>query len=288
MTIHFPDVSNHQAGMSLTGAIACIAKASEGTGFRDPYYAGFKEQARQLGIPFCGYHWINETDINGQAQLAYSMVGSGTPIMWDCEDDGCSVERILAITDAYRALGGVATLVYLPKWWWSGHLGSPDLTPLTAAGLSLIASNYTTYSDSGPGWNPYGGVYPAIWQYTSSYPFNGYNIDFNAYKGSIVDLEALFNGGSEHDVSSDATWQFMETGHRTNQPDTFTPEGYPTMPNNWMGEILGKSAADAKRAADNAEYLNTRLDALQARVDSFGDQFAEVISRLKRLEPNNP
>jgi hypothetical protein len=68
------------------------------------------------------------------------------------------VADCLAFANALRGLGGVCTLVYLPRWYWQGTLGSADLTPLAAAGLHLVSSNYTRYSDDGPGWEPYGGM----------------------------------------------------------------------------------------------------------------------------------
>lgn len=281
MTIHFPDVSNWQAGLSLDGAVACIAKASEGTGYRDPYYVDFRSQAERLGIPFAAYHWISTADIDSQARFAYGIVGSDTPMMWDCEDDGSTVERILAITEAYRKLGGIATLVYLPKWWWSGHLGSPDLRPLHDAGLSLISSHYTTYSDNGPGWNPYGGVTPSIWQYTSSKPFNGMNIDFNAFKGTVEQLAALWQSGG-YDVDSENTWKFIETGERPVKPDTFTPEGgYTSVPNNWLGETLGKTQQDARRTRE-------AVDAFAAKLEAMEETLTQVVSLVRRGNRPSP
>jgi len=41
-TIHFPDVSHYQAGLSLKPYPAAIAKATQGTGYTDPSYASFK------------------------------------------------------------------------------------------------------------------------------------------------------------------------------------------------------------------------------------------------------
>jgi hypothetical protein len=193
MTIYYPDVSHYQAGLNLSGAAACVAKATEGTSFVDPAYAGFKGQAARLAIPFAAYHWLHAADVAGQAKHCFSVVGAGVPLMIDDEDptDGLSVDRTLQFVRAYRALGGTVTLEYLPRWFWSNH-GSPDLRPLAAAGLSLVSSNYTGYSDSGVGWLPYGGVAPKIWQYTSSQVFNGYKCDFNAFKGTVEQLRALF------------------------------------------------------------------------------------------------
>jgi hypothetical protein len=90
--------------------------------------------------------------------------------------------------DGYAAKGGRVVLNYIPRWYWSGHWGAPSLRPLEQRGAGLISSQYTSYSDSGPGWEPYGGVTPIIWQYTST------PRDMNAFKGTIAELAAVFAG----------------------------------------------------------------------------------------------
>jgi hypothetical protein len=198
MTLFFPDVSNHNSGFDLSPYPAAIAKATEGTTFTDSLYPGFKAQAAALGIPFAAYHWLHAFDVPAQARHAFAVVGPNVPLMIDDEDtrDGLDLNRTLAFVKAYRALGGTVTLEYLPRWFWAAH-GSPDLTPLAAAGVSLISSNYPSggYSEGGPGWSPYGGVTPAIWQYTST-PH-----DMNAFKGTADQLAAVFAGTPEDDMA---------------------------------------------------------------------------------------
>jgi len=194
VTIHFPDLSHHKQ-VSLDGAVALITKATEGTSFVDPSYAGYKADAAKRGIPFCAFHWLHAADVAGQAKHCFSVVGPGVPLMIDDEDptDGLSLGRTLAFVQAYRALGGLVTLEYLPRWFWSNH-GSPDLRPLAKAGLALVSSAYprSGYTEQGVGWLPYGGVYPAIWQWSDAHPFNGQAVDFNAFKGTVEDLRVLW------------------------------------------------------------------------------------------------
>jgi hypothetical protein len=215
MTIFFPDVSTFQAGLSLHGAVAAIAKATEGTNITDGSYSNFRSQASNLGIPFAGYHFVNSSDIGQQAAHAHSVIGAA-PTMFDAEVSGATVSRLVDLTNQYRALGGNPTLVYLPHWWWQ-QLGSPDLRPLADLGLSLISSQYTTYSDSGPGWAPYGGMTPAIWQYTDTHSFNGMTVDFNAYKGTVEQLRELFEGGgvSTEDVIIGESQLFDQAANRS-------------------------------------------------------------------------
>jgi hypothetical protein len=121
--------------------------------------------------------------------------------MIDCEDerDWPSVDECLGFAAALRARGGVCSLVYFPKWYWAhAEIGRPDLNRLTNAGIHLVSSSYITYSDNGPGWQPYapGQPVPAIWQYTDALPYGGQRVDFNAFKGTVDELRALLHEGA--------------------------------------------------------------------------------------------
>jgi lysozyme len=122
-------------------------------------------------------------------------VVGGTPLMLDAEPTGSSrpsVGDCTGFIDAYRRLGGIVNLVYLPRWYWQ-QLGSPGLGGLASRKCGLVSSAYTAYSDAanGTGWMPYGGITPSIWQYTDKHSFNGQPVDFNAYRGSLAQQEAL-------------------------------------------------------------------------------------------------
>jgi GH25 family lysozyme M1 (1,4-beta-N-acetylmuramidase) len=194
MTIFGPDVSGYQAGLKIqAGTPFMFAKATEGTGYTDSSYANFKAQAASVGALFAGYHFLTQGNGAAQAQHAISVIGKTTCTMLDVETDGSSnagVADIEAFVAEYRALGGNVKLVYIPHWYW-GNIGSPSLAPLNSLGLSLISSDYTSYSDGGPGWAAYGGVNPQLWQFTDAYSYGGSSIDYNAYRGTVAQLSAL-------------------------------------------------------------------------------------------------
>ena len=202
MTIFYPDVASGQAGVSFSGVPIAMVKATEGTNYTNPDYGSAKLRAKEAGAFFCAYHFLQAGNGAGQADHAYSVAGS-TPLMLDMETenlDGFTSEP--SVTDAanfvsrYRANGGVIYLLYLPRWYWAS-LGSPSLTPLIELGLLLVSSNYTSYSDSGPGWASYGGMTPVIWQYTDNATLNGVNpVDFNAYRGTVADFESQVTTGA--------------------------------------------------------------------------------------------
>lgn len=192
MTLFFPDISSYEAGLTIQpGTVAVVAKATEGTYYRDAQYANFKSQAAHAGAIFSAYHFLKAGSGAGQADYCHAMVGS-TPVMLDVETEGASkptVADCAAFVARMRQLGGRVWGAYFPQWYWQQVGGD-----LASLGVAIVASNYTAYSDSGPGWTPYGGVTPAIWQYTDTQSYGGQSMDFNAYRGTVAELDALING----------------------------------------------------------------------------------------------
>jgi len=206
MTIFYPDVSSYQTGISFAGCVIAMVKATEGTGYINPDYADAKVRAANAGAYFCAYHFLRAGNGAGQASYAHSIVGSDIPLMIDFEpeynSDG-TISSAPQVSDAvdfineYRALGGKTYLLYLPHWYWEGNLGQASLASVIALRMLLVASDYTTYSDTGPGWAPYGGMTPTVWQYTSSATLNGVtNVDMNAYQGTLADFQAQVTTGA--------------------------------------------------------------------------------------------
>jgi GH25 family lysozyme M1 (1,4-beta-N-acetylmuramidase) len=201
VTIFFPDVSHWKAGIDLTGAVAVMAKATEGTSYVDPSYAGFKAQAASHGSVFVAYHFLLAGNAAAQAAFAYSVVGD-TPLCVDVETRALplsnpSMADLLTFVDTYRSLGGTVWLVYLPSWYWAqAPFNRASLQPLIDRGLLLWSSHYVAYSETGIGWNAYGGMTPTIYQYSCSTPFgNQPLVDFSAYKGTIAEFTLIVSTG---------------------------------------------------------------------------------------------
>jgi hypothetical protein len=196
MTIKFHDVSHYQGAYVPTGPT--IAKATEGATYIDPQYAGIRSRTLAGGWPFLPYHFLRpHTTASIASQVAHVVgVVGHTSIMLDVEKEPLDTlaeqrelrDDVYAFADLYAAAGGLVTLVYFPHWQLQA-IGSPSLTGLTSRGIGLVSSRYTTYSDTGPGWDPYGGVTPVIWQYTST------PLDTNAFKGTEPELANLWQNG---------------------------------------------------------------------------------------------
>jgi glycosyl hydrolase family 25/putative peptidoglycan binding protein len=195
VTIFYPDISAYEAGIAISGPAVCI-KATEGTGWLNQDYAPAMARAKAAGTFAFAYHFLHAGNAAAQAAWCHQHAGS-TPLMIDWEPatgSSPSVADATGFTDAYRALGGTVHLAYFPHWYWHDYLGSPPLSLIASRGLHLVSSDYTSYSDGGPGWAPYGGMTPAVWQYTDAQQYGGQPCDFNAWKGTLAEFEALVGG----------------------------------------------------------------------------------------------
>ncbi len=220
MTIFYPDVSDYQAGISFAGCVIAMVKATENNDYINPDYAPAKVRAADAGAYFCAYHFLHGGNGAGQASYAYGVVGGDVPLMIDCEPtynasgtiaSAPQVSDVVDFVNEYRALGGKTYLLYLPHWYWSGDLGQASLAPVIDLGMLLVSSDYTTYSDTGPGWDPYGGMTPVIWQYTSSATLDGVsNVDMNAYQNTLASFQAQVTTGAQ--VGAEPTLVEGDTG----------------------------------------------------------------------------
>lgn len=197
MTFFYPDTSDYQGDISYAGCIAVCSKAGENLS-EDPYFASSKTRAANAGAYLFAYWLIHETNATAQAQKAFSVVGT-IPLMVDVEQVGNSNPGVTDTAEflaEFAALGGHCHLLYLPHWYWQDNIGSPDFSPLAPYGMFLVTSDYTSYSDSGPGWNGYGGLTVLAWQYTSTASLNGVHpVDYNSCKVSLLDFESYVTTG---------------------------------------------------------------------------------------------
>jgi hypothetical protein len=179
---------------------------------------------------------------------------------------------VRAFTTRWHAVDDRPLLVYLPRWNWLDHLGSPGLSEL---GCPLVASDYGDNSpgapaelyaardgDDGRGWAGYGGVTPALWQFGSRARVPGLAAptDINAYRGSPARLRALLTGDDGMDLD-DIVW--------TAAPGNAgkVPAGSRT-----VKDIL--TALDSRTGLlTNAGYIDSRTDAI---LDAVRQVLAEV------------
>lgn len=210
--LHFGiDIASYQAGLDMSRVAAegfryVIAKATEGTDYVNPEYREQKDGAQANGLYFMAYHYVKPWNWDAQADnFAAVEPDRSVRVMLDHEHGSGDINDLRGVRDALRARGYQVVLAYLPRWFWEGHIGSPDLSDLD---MPLMSSNYVggtgpaseLYAQAGPrGWESYGGAPVAIYQFTESAAVAGFVLDANVFRGSETDLAALF--GVEDELS---------------------------------------------------------------------------------------
>lgn len=282
MTVYYRDLSEYNSGSGIDpNGVLVVLRSSIGSE-DDAKYDDYVAAAKRYGVPYAAYHFLNSGSLGvsaaAQADFAYSVVGK-TPLMLDLEPNkgNCaSLAEAYAFIDRFRARGGICNLVYLPYWVWSNPagnngLGSPNLGGLISRGMKLVSSNYTTYSDTGPGWQSYGGMAPAIWQYMSS-PY-----DTNAFRGTASQLLELF-GLEDYDMAySPETATAIAIGAI---PQGFVTQNPPTWDDS-LGTYNLKAICDKLDAMD-AEIKELKAAATPPPVQVSAAEVAkEIISQLR-------
>lgn len=208
MTFYGIDISNWQAGLNLELVkaeqfSAVICKVSEGAGYRDPTWRGFRNEARRLGLPIMGYHYVRADEpAADQARAFVEHLGDNTiPCMLDHEAGSGDLASYWAVRKAIEQLGVRVALTYIPRWYWE-QLGEPSL-----AGIGpLMSSSYGGPAPTGrsgyasaiypgnhdAGWNGYGGAEVAIFQFSQAAWVAGQRLDSWAHRGSLFELLDLF------------------------------------------------------------------------------------------------
>nr|WP_240686806.1 lysozyme [Amycolatopsis suaedae] len=199
------DVSGHQGNVNWAhwwgqGKRFAYVKATEGTGYRNPYFAQQYNGSYNIGMIRGAYHFALPDRSSGAAQADYfvnngggwSRDGKTLPGALDIEYNpygatcyGLSKTAmgnwIRAFHDRYHARTGRWPTIYTTTNWWNTCVGGQNFggtVPL------WIARYNSTVGPLPPGWGFY-----TFWQYTSS------PIDFNRFNGAYDRLVVLANNG---------------------------------------------------------------------------------------------
>ena len=202
------DVSSHQVNVNWSaakanGASFAYVKATEGTGYTNPYFAQQYNGSYNVGLIRGAYHFGLPNVSSGSTQADYfighgggwSKDGKTLPGALDIEynpygatcyglSHSAMVTWIASFVNEYHARSGRWALIYTTTDWWTSCTG-----------------NYSGFWNNDPGWiaNYGGSVTPlpagmpfwTIWQYASSGVFPG---DQNVFNGSYTRLVALATG----------------------------------------------------------------------------------------------
>jgi GH25 family lysozyme M1 (1,4-beta-N-acetylmuramidase) len=199
------DVSSWQGNVDWAswwsqGMKFAFVKATEGTTYRNPYFAQQYNGSYNVGMTRGSYHFALPDNSSGTAQAdwfvghggGWSADGRTLPGVLDIEYNpygatcyGLSQASmrswIAAFTARYKALTGRDAIIYSTTSWWTTCTGN---TSQFAASNPLWIARYNTT----PGTLPAGWAYYTFWQYTDS------PLDKDYFNGDLTRLRALALG----------------------------------------------------------------------------------------------
>lgn len=202
------DVSSHQGNVAWStlwnsGVKWSYVKATEGTYYKNPYFAQQYNGSYNVGMIRGAYHFATPDTTSGAAQANYFVDNGGgwsrdgktlpgaLDIEWNPYGAACfgksqsaMVTWIRDFLNQYKARTGRHAVIYTATSWWkqcTGNYGG------FAANNPLWIARYNT----SPGELPAGWGVQTMWQYTSTGPTVG---DHNKFNGALDRVVALANG----------------------------------------------------------------------------------------------
>ncbi|MGB8939942.1 MAG: lysozyme [Streptomyces sp.] len=202
------DVSSHQGNVAWStlwnsGVKWAYVKATEGTYYKNPYFAQQYNGSYNVGMIRGSYHFATPDTTSGATQANYFVDNGGgwsrdgrtlpgaLDIEWNPYGAACfgksqsaMVTWIRDFLNQYKARTGRDAVIYTATSWWkqcTGNYGG------FAANNPLWIARYNT----SPGELPAGWGVQTIWQYTSTGPTVG---DHNKFNGALDRVQALANG----------------------------------------------------------------------------------------------
>jgi len=193
------DVSHYQGhvdwqAVSAAGCAFAFAKATEGTGVTDPYFAANWAGMKAAGLARGAYHFFRPAeDAKQQAAHFLSTVqlapGDLPPVLDVETNDGVANSAIVSGVqlwlEAVEPVAGVTPIIYTAASFWNAHLNDQF------GAYPLWIAHYTNAPAPSPlpaGWADW-----AFWQYSQSLHIGGVNgaADHNYFNGASADLQAL-------------------------------------------------------------------------------------------------
>ncbi len=197
------DVSSHQGNVDWSAQRAngkrfAYVKATESTGYTNPYFAQQYNGSYKAGMIRGAYHFANPSTSGGAAQADHFLENGGgwsadgktlpgaLDMEWNPYSDATCYGKtpsqmrswISAFIERYEARTGRYPVIYTATSWWDQCVGSaPDITEKSPLWLARYAST--------PGSLPSGWGWHTFWQYTDS------PIDQNVFNGSYERLQVF-------------------------------------------------------------------------------------------------
>ncbi|MGJ0183556.1 glycoside hydrolase family 25 protein [Corynebacterium glyciniphilum] len=206
------DVASHQhpggsaidwQSVAASGQSFAFIKASEGTGYVNPYFTSDSAKASAAGVTPGSYHYAKpgSTDPRSEAQHYAATLATGVqpslPPTLDLEESGGLGPEELQNwvrdwIDEIKNLTGRDPIIYTYQNFWLNDMG--NTTEFAEYPLWLAYYNPTLPNEIPGGWDEV-----TFWQYSSEGQVDGIytNVDLNTYYGTDEQLQALTGAPSD-------------------------------------------------------------------------------------------
>jgi GH25 family lysozyme M1 (1,4-beta-N-acetylmuramidase) len=202
------DVSSHQGNVAWqtlwnSGVKWAYVKATEGTYYKNPYFAQQYNGSYNVGMIRGAYHFATPDTTSGATQANYFVSNGGgwsrdgrtlpgvLDIEWNPYGAQCfgktqagMVSWIRDFVNTYKARTGRDAVIYTATSWWKTCTGNSSA--FGATNPLWVARYNSTVGELPAGWGYY-----TMWQYTSSGPTVG---DHDKFNGALDRVVALANG----------------------------------------------------------------------------------------------
>ena len=212
--LRFIDISNWQGGMNLDAVLSSIegvvCKATEGTGYVDPYCDGFIQTAIDAGKSWGFYHFAGDGDAAQEARFfmdnCEGYFGHGIPVLdWEGNQ---SVAWVNEFVNAVHSEKGVWPIVYANPWRFNQGGVDSNCARWVASYPEVVSPTFEQAS----GWEaPYADGNVVAWQFCSDGRIDGYagNLDLDLFYGNADQWRAYAVGdnsldGNERDGIADS------------------------------------------------------------------------------------
>lgn len=203
--LNFLDTSNWQGGYSpaLTGADAVFVKATEGTGFVDPYCDSVIQQAISADMPWGFYHFAGNDDAISEATFfvdnCRNYFGQGIPVLdWEGNQ---GVDWVNAFVEYVHAQTGVWPWIYANPWRFNQGGVNQNCARWVASYPDVARPTWSQAHS----WDcPAADGNVVAWQFCSDGAVNGIagNVDLDLFYGTKEQWQAYARGDNGPDSGS--------------------------------------------------------------------------------------
>lgn len=253
-----------------------IAKATEGVGYADPSYAGWRAGSKGSGMLFGSFHFARPGDPVAQADYYLSVAKpvDGELVCLDLEDEAIPAAGSFGAEFCERVKSKTGTWPLL--YTYPNYLQNNDLSAIGRLGVPLWFADYSDPLNSIKPWSSY-----VIRQFTSTGSLPGLpatNVDLNSSPLTLDGLRRFAIGAAPQPVSQpDLEDVDMKVFGTTDTKRGYILAGYDLW---WEGNPETFAAAKKLCGGDGETVLQRDIDVVAARLAQRRASLAADVASL--------